>query len=381
MAKARTAFPIVCAVASLATLCQCSLFFDLSDLDDGGVDPVAQDAADDAATGRVQVLDAETDAATLDAGTLDAATLDAGTLDAATLDTGAADTGAVDARAFDAVAVDAGILDARVLDAVAVDARALDADATTDAAGVGAAVDGGTDAGGIEAAADTGTDAGGVDAPADSSGFAVGLVAFYPFAETSGATSADDSGNNYTATMQGATFAAGLQDNAATMNGSGQYVSLPAGIVSGLTAVSISVWVNLNTALLNTHIFDFGTGTTAYMFLTPQSRSGMLQFTISATGPLGDQVLNAPAPSTGAWQHVCVTLIGTTGTLYVNGVAVAQNTGMTLNPASLGTTTQNWLGRSQFSLDPYLNGKVDDLRIYGRALSAAEVQQIFNQKL
>jgi hypothetical protein len=36
-----------------------------------------------------------------------------------------------------------------------------------------------------------------------------------------------------------------------------------------------------------------------------------------------------------------VTLVANTGTLYANGVQVAQNTSMTLNPASLGTTTQN----------------------------------------
>ncbi len=338
MAKARTAFPKVAAriaVASLFALCQCSLLFDLSGLDDGGPDAGGLDAAGDTATDPAQDLDAGTEVGALAAGALDTGALDAGALD----------TGA------------------------------LDVDAGKDAAGV----DGGTEAGGVDAeAADTSASA---DAAADSGGIAVGLVAFYPFAEAAGTTSADASGNNHTATMQGATFAVGLRDNAAAMNGSAQYVSLPAGIVGSLTAFSISVWVNLNTESLNTHIFDFGTGTTTYMFLTPKSRGGTLQFAISTTGPVGDQALNAPAPSTGAWQHVCVTLMGVTGTLYVNGAEIAQNTGMTLNPASLGATTQNWLGRSQFSSDPYLNGKIDELRIYGRALSAAEVQQVFQHKL
>jgi hypothetical protein len=206
-------------------------------------------------------------------------------------------------------------------------------------------------------------------------------VAFYPFAEGSGATSADASGNNHTASMQGATFAPGIKDNAATMSGSAQYVSLPVAIVGGLTAFSVSTWVNLNTALTHTHIFDFGTGTNAYMFLTPHSGTNMLQFAISTTGFGGEQILNAPALSTGSWQHVCVTLAGTTGTLYVNGTEVAQNAAMTLNPASLGPTPQNWLGRSQFGADPYMNGKIDEFRIYRRALSAPEVQQLFLQQL
>ncbi len=45
---------------------------------------------------------------------------------------------------------------------------------------------------------------------------------------------------------------------------------------------------------------------------------------------------------------------------------------MTLRPSDLGATTQNWIGRSQYS-DPYLNGRVDDFRLYAGALSATEI--------
>jgi hypothetical protein len=49
-----------------------------------------------------------------------------------------------------------------------------------------------------------------------------------------------------------------------------------------------------------------------------------------------------------------------------------------LKPSSLGSTTQNWIGRSMFSADPYLDGQVDGFRIYNRALSAAEVSSLFS---
>jgi hypothetical protein len=45
---------------------------------------------------------------------------------------------------------------------------------------------------------------------------------------------------------------------------------------------------------------------------------------------------------------------------------------MTLNPASLGNTANNYLGKSQYS-DPYLNCALDEFRIYQAALSPAEV--------
>jgi hypothetical protein len=91
----------------------------------------------------------------------------------------------------------------------------------------------------------------------------------------------------------------------------------------------------------------------------------------------GEQQLNGPALSVGAWHQLVVTLSGIVGTLYVDGVAVNTNTSMTLKPSSLGVTTQNYIGKSQFP-DPLLNGRVDDFRIYNRALSNSEITMLFS---
>jgi hypothetical protein len=49
---------------------------------------------------------------------------------------------------------------------------------------------------------------------------------------------------------------------------------------------------------------------------------------------------------------------------------------MTLNPSSLPTTTQDYIGRSQFPPDPYLDATVDEVQLWNRALSAAEIQSL-----
>jgi hypothetical protein len=220
----------------------------------------------------------------------------------------------------------------------------------------------------------------------DAGRLAVGLVAFYRFDETNGTSAADSSGNGKTANMYGATFASGLQGNAATMNGNNEFVGLPSGIVSGLSSFSICAWVNLPAAPPTwARVFDFGGGMTDYMYLSVNGYPGMLSFDILSGDGGVDQQINAPELTTGAWQHVAVTLAaetGTpTGTLYVNGVAVTRSTTVTASPMSLGTTTQNWLGRSQFGHDPYLTGQIDNFRIYDRPLSAAEVQALFAGEL
>jgi hypothetical protein len=240
---------------------------------------------------------------------------------------------------------------------------------------------GASDAARDAADASSGTDGGSPadaapDAP-DAGSLASGLVAYYMFDETSGTSAADSSGHGYTATLSGGgTFAAGLVNNALSFSGSGQYVSLPAGVVGGLTSFTVATWVKLNAAPSWSRIFDFGSGTTAYMLLTPSNGTN-LRFAITTGGPGQEQQVNAPVLPTGSWQHVAVTLAPNTCTLYVNGALVGQSTTVTLTPSSLGATTQRWLGRSEFAADPYLNGLLDNFRVYSRALTGAEIQLLF----
>ena len=200
------------------------------------------------------------------------------------------------------------------------------------------------------------------------------LVAHLKFDESSGTSAADFTGNNWSgALMNGPTWTAGLSNNAVNLaSASSQYVSLPGGVVSNLSDFTISTWVYLNSVTTFSRIFDFGTGTERYMFLTPQGGSGKVRFAITGCGGLGEQQINGTAalPS-GQWVHVAVTINGPVATLYVNGVAVGQNLNMTMTPSRLPATTNNWIGRSQFGGDPYLNGKVDDFRIYRGPLTAA----------
>jgi hypothetical protein len=205
------------------------------------------------------------------------------------------------------------------------------------------------------------------------------LKAWYKFEETSGASAADASGYGNTGTVYGgAAWTTGQTGNAVDLDGTNDYIALPAGVVSDADTITVAAWVNLDTVRNWTRIFDFGSGTSTSMFLTPKNgANGKIRFAIKNNNSSEQIIEGQSALPTGGWHHVAVTLNGSTGTLYVDGVQAGSNTSMTLKPSDLGATTQNWIGRSQYA-DPYLDGRVDDFRIYNRAISSSEVASVMN---
>lgn len=206
------------------------------------------------------------------------------------------------------------------------------------------------------------------------------LVAWYRFDETGGTSAADSSGNpaGGPATLVGGTsFVTGKTTRALRLDGTSGYARLPSGLVSNVQSFTIAAWVNLTANTQWSRIFDFGSGTGSYMFLTPRSSAGGLRFAITTGGAGAEQQINAAAPlATGAWKHVAVTLAAGTGIIYVDGAEVARGS-IALTPASLGGTSGTFVGKSQYTNDPMLNGQVDELRIYSRALNPTDVRTLF----
>jgi hypothetical protein len=161
-------------------------------------------------------------------------------------------------------------------------------------------------------------------------------------------------------------------------DGIDDYVDLAIGpLIGTLTNSTFAAWVNFsNTGGGWQRIFDFGSGTTSYMFLTPrQSTSGAMRFAITTSGSTGESIVNAPAMLPTGWHHVAVVIDGSSKVvqLCLDGTVVGSGPSVTL-PSALGKTTQNWLGRSQYAADAYFSGTMDEFRIYSRPLSVGEVR-------
>ncbi|MGW6790993.1 beta-L-arabinofuranosidase domain-containing protein [Streptomyces chartreusis] len=164
---------------------------------------------------------------------------------------------------------------------------------------------------------------------------------------------------------------------AENVRGSYQYVDLPAAVLGGAPAITLSAWVKPTHDANWARVFDFGDNDTRYLYLAARNANGVPRFAVTTGGPGGEEGLDGTAAlPLGRWSHLAVTIGGGTGTLYVNGSAVARNTAMTLTPAALGTLANNWLGRSNFAADPVFAGAYDEFNVWSRALSAAEITEL-----
>ena len=206
-------------------------------------------------------------------------------------------------------------------------------------------------------------------------------LAWYAMDATSGSTVADSSGHGYNGTATGSySWTPGETSNALALGGG--YATLPGAFATSLQSITnftISGWVRLTSIGNWARLFDFGTGTNVYMFLAPADGNGYVRFAITTGGGGAEQQLTTTTTlATNTWTFLAVTLSGTTGTLYINGAAAKTNSSMTLNPSSLGNTSQDYLGKSQHGGDPTLQGSLDDVRIYNVGFSASQVTQLYD---
>ncbi|RZK73961.1 MAG: LamG domain-containing protein, partial [Pedobacter sp.] len=165
------------------------------------------------------------------------------------------------------------------------------------------------------------------------------------------------------------------------------YVKLPVGTISDLNDFTISLWYRQVANMNGARIFDFGVGedyetntpatTRKMMFLIPRSATtgNRITYGVQNGGTL-QQLEGNTTLTNGQWYHIVITQAGNTVTMYVNGTQVGQKTDMTIKPADLGSTTVNYLGRSRFTTSSRIDGVLDEFKIYNKALTGTEVNQL-----
>jgi hypothetical protein len=204
----------------------------------------------------------------------------------------------------------------------------------------------------------------------DNAAPTTGAVAAYGFEETGGTTTADASGNANAGTLNGPTRSnAGKYGSALSFDGINDRVTVPDSPSLDFTnALSMEAWV-------------YPTSVSGYRTIVMKEKPGLYNWALygSTTSgvPNGRVVTSAdldvknPTKLTlNTWTHVAVTYDGSTLRMYIGGQQTV--TRPVTGPLSTSDGPLQIGGNSIWQ--EWFKGRLDDLRIYNRALTPTEIQ-------
>ena len=212
-------------------------------------------------------------------------------------------------------------------------------------------------------------------------------IAHYKFDESGGTTASDSSGTNTATLVNGPVFTQGQVNNALSLDGIDDYARITRTAALESPSISLSAWIKRNgTQVSYANVFrktwqnNAGMPFASYTFqLNPTGDSSILTFSTGHQGSV-DQLRSAAGTiPDNIWVHVVGTYdpAANQKNLYING---SLNASRALSLPILYDATQTgdlYAGTNGGGAE-YYKGMIDDLRVYNRALTQAEIQTLAN---
>ncbi len=199
-----------------------------------------------------------------------------------------------------------------------------------------------------------------------------GLIAYYNFENNT----QDQSGNSHDGVIGGAPqFVSGAIGNSISFDGIDDYVEVPDAISLTPAQISISYWLNPST---------LGEGTQNTISKRNSQNIGSYTFASVSSTTMNHWLYVTKwhkvdlSYTNNEWQHIVITYDGETIKGYKNAAAPVLNTAP--SGALNDDTGVLRIGKdSELSNNRHFTGKIDEVRIYNRVLSAEEVLQLYNE--
>src|SRR6266511_3124695 len=212
-------------------------------------------------------------------------------------------------------------------------------------------------------------------------------ISHWKFDEPSGDIAIDSATNGHTGTIIGAVRVVGKIEGALSFNGSGDYVFASdaqsggtngAGLDIGTRNWTVAAWVNTTSSGMVVTKMGFVGGSNPDGWGMSVSRNGTVGAVIHKSGGGIVNIFSGDGATVndGQWHHIAV-VFDRDGSMtrYADGAPTgAQNSLASLSGQSLDDTKQLRIGaRDQAGDEIFFNGRIDDARVYARALSGEEI--------
>lgn len=246
-----------------------------------------------------------------------------------------------------------------------------------------------------------------------------GMVSYWRFDENSGTTAYDSADSNNGVLINNPAWVSGKINSALNFNGINQYVSAPDNNNLDLTVFSLEAWFKLDSfpdKLFRGNVNDppevTGNGSTIlakgedsstdhdnyaiYIISDSVSNGNVIACEFENNSDYDYRIYyNINSAYLGKWTHVVCTLEGTNFKLYVDGTDVTSSSRLfgekkiltTSLPTGVLPATGNSplfigaINEATKGLLAFFNGTIDEVTIYNRALTSAEVLDHYNNGL
>lgn len=223
----------------------------------------------------------------------------------------------------------------------------------------------------------------------DANGANINPFVWYQFDGSTSSLVNDASGNGYTLTNNGVTINTTnfIKGNGSALMGSGKSLGIGTTIdfrkIQTTSGFSIQLWFRGTTSSSNWgRIFAFSTSPVsenANFYISRDGSNTNIRFHLAADGTQTFYTSSGVNYFNGTWYHIVWT-ISTSGVwnVYINGV----NLNVAKTQSFSATNNYNMtklLGNS--TLGEFLDGNIDDFRIYSSALTATQVSELYKGRL
>jgi len=206
-----------------------------------------------------------------------------------------------------------------------------------------------------------------------------GLIAYYSFDGN-----ANDKIGSFNGNVQGATLTKGRDNRInsayAFESTSENYIEFGTGMLSGSGDFSILIWINTTQSPNNTVgriLQQRSSGSSGYngQYMLEVNSQGKIKFNTYSNGYKWN-VTSSIALNDGNWHHLTFLQTDNGGKMYLNGNL--HKTDNSSGRVTLLTTNKTYVGGDLRDNNRWYSGKIDDIKIYNRALTESEIQTIYN---
>lgn len=172
----------------------------------------------------------------------------------------------------------------------------------------------------------------------------------------------------------GAGYAAGKVGPAFSLNGSSAYMLIPPSASLSPSTLTVDFWINPDSTGGSRGLF--WKGNHEYLI---ELTNGIVKFgSTDASGSYTEFVGTTVVP-TGQWTHVAVTHDGSTRKIYVNGVEEPVGAGDPNQSGLFFGASDNVVIGARFDASgQFFDGLIDEVEVFDRALTAAEIDDIYD---